>query len=64
MNRLRITLCRSVIGHPQDQKDTASVLGLTRFNRTVVRPDTPAVRGMIRRIGHLVSVEAVEEGEE
>jgi ribosomal protein L30/L7E len=30
----------------------------------VVRPDTPAVRGMIRKIGHLVSVEAVEEGEE
>jgi large subunit ribosomal protein L30 len=64
MSRLRITLCRSVIGRPQDQRDTASVLGLTRIHRTVVRPDTPAVRGMIERIGHLVSVEAVEEGEE
>ena len=57
MSRLRITLRRSVIGHPKDQKDTARVLGLTRVNRTVVRPDTPAVRGMVRKLHHLLSVE-------
>ena len=64
MSRLRITLRRSVIGHPKDQKDTARVLGLTRVNRTVVRPDTPAVRGMVRKLHHLLSVEEVAGDEE
>lgn len=64
MSRLRITLRRSVIGHPKDQKDTARVLGLTRINRTVVRPDTPSVRGMVRKLQHLLAVEEVAgEGE-
>jgi len=64
MSRLRITLRRSVIGHPKDQKDTARVLGLTRINRTVVRPDTPSVRGMVRKLHHLLSVEEVAGDEE
>jgi large subunit ribosomal protein L30 len=64
MSQLRITLRRSVIGHPQDQKDTAGALGLTRLQRTVVRPDTPSVRGMIRKISHLISVEEIDEGGE
>ena len=58
---LRITLRRSVIGHPRSQKQTARALGLTRLGRTVVRPDNPAVRGMIRAIQHLVSVEEIEQ---
>lgn len=60
MTRLRITLQRSLIGHPQDQKDTARALGLTRPRRTVVRPDNSAVRGMISKLRHLVSVEEIE----
>jgi large subunit ribosomal protein L30 len=66
MSRLQITLRRSVIGRPQDQKDTARALGLTRLNRTVIRSDNAAVRGMIEKIRHLVAVEAVaaeSEGE-
>lgn len=59
MSRLQITLRRSVIGHPQPQKDTARALGLTRLNRTVIRSDSAAVRGMIERIRHLVTVEEV-----
>lgn len=59
MAKLRITLMRSVIGHPQDQKDTARALGLTKLKRTVVRPDSPEVRGMARKIRHLVAVEEV-----
>jgi large subunit ribosomal protein L30 len=59
MARLRITLTRSVIGHPQDQKDTARALGLTKMNRSVTRPDRPEVRGMARKIRHLVTVEEV-----
>lgn len=61
MAQLRITLRRSVIGNPQDQKDTARALGLKKMNQSVVRPDSPAVRGMARKIRHLVQVEEIGE---
>ncbi len=61
MSRLRVTLRRSPTGNRQNQRNTARALGLTRIRGTVVRPDTPAVRGMIRTISHLVSVEEIEE---
>jgi large subunit ribosomal protein L30 len=64
MKRLRITLRRSVIGHPKDQKDTARALGLNRLNATVVRPDDPAIRGMARKISHLVAIEQVDAEED
>ena len=54
---LRITLVRSVIGYPQRQKETARVLGLRRLHQTVEHLDTPALRGMIAKISHLVEVE-------
>lgn len=60
MSQLKITLRKSVIGHPQDQKDTARALGLTRLSRSVMRPDSPSVRGMIRKISHLVAVQETE----
>jgi len=63
MSRLRITLKRSVIGNPKDQKETARALGFTKLNQTVVRPDNPCVRGMVTKIRHLVSVEEIAEGE-
>jgi large subunit ribosomal protein L30 len=66
MSRLRVTLRRSLIGHPKDQRETARALGLTKVNRTVVRPDNPAIRGMVAKISHLVRVEeaaADEKGE-
>jgi large subunit ribosomal protein L30 len=61
MSQLRVTLRRSLIGHPKSQRDTARALGLSRIGRVVVRPDTPAVRGMVRRVGHLVEVEEIGE---
>lgn len=64
MSELRVTLRRSVIGHPQDQKETARALGFTRLNQTVLHPDNPCVRGMIRKIRHLVSVETTLDGKE
>ena len=60
MSRLRVTLRRSLIGHPKDQKETARALGLTKVNRTITRPDTPAMRGMVEKIIHLVRLEEVE----
>jgi large subunit ribosomal protein L30 len=61
MSRLRITLKRSVVGRPKDQKETARILGLTRTNRAVIRPDNPAVRGMANKLSHLVSIEEIDE---
>jgi large subunit ribosomal protein L30 len=60
--KLRITLRKSTIGQQQDQKDTARALGLTRLNRAVVRPDNPAVRGMIQKLRHLVVVTEIPDG--
>jgi large subunit ribosomal protein L30 len=61
MSRLKVTLRRSPVGHPKNQGQTARALGLTRISRTVVRPDTPAVRGMVETIGHLVTVEEIDD---
>ena len=55
--KLKVTLVRSGINRRQDQKDTIVGLGLTRMHKTVVLNDTPAVRGMIRKVQHLVKVE-------
>ncbi|HUU54834.1 MAG TPA: 50S ribosomal protein L30 [Armatimonadota bacterium] len=64
MSRLRITLRRSLIGHPKSQKDTARALGLGRVGRTVVRSDTPAIRGMVNTVSHLVTLEQLDEDED
>ncbi|HEU5394313.1 MAG TPA: 50S ribosomal protein L30 [Candidatus Methylomirabilis sp.] len=56
--RLRITLVRSVIGHPRDQRVVVRALGLRRIRQTVTRQDTPVLRGMLTRVAHLVRVEA------
>jgi large subunit ribosomal protein L30 len=59
--KLKITLRRSPIGNKQNIKDTARSLGFTKLQQSVVRDDTPVVRGMIHRVRHLVEVETVEE---
>lgn len=54
---LRVTLVRSPIGYTKDQKATALALGLRRLNQTVEHRDTPALRGMLNKISHLIRVE-------
>lgn len=54
---LRVTLVRSPIGYSKDQKRTVQALGLRRIHQTVEHKDNPAVRGMIRKVVHLVRVE-------
>jgi large subunit ribosomal protein L30 len=54
---LRITLVRSPIGYDGRQKATVRALGLRRMHQTVEQADTPAVRGMLARVAHLVRVE-------
>ncbi len=55
--RVRVTLVRSVNGTIGKHRDTVRGLGLRRMNHTVELEDTPAVRGMIRRVDYLVRVE-------
>ena len=55
--KLKVTLTRSGINRPQVQKDTIKGLGLTRMHMSVEVNDTPAIRGMIRKVSHLVKVE-------
>ena len=57
---LRITQTGSGIGRPKDQKATLVGLGLNKLNRSRVVVDSPAVRGMISKVQHLVHVEAVK----
>ena len=54
---VRVTQVRSAIGRPQDQRATLVGLGLNRLRRTRELEDTPAVRGMINKVRHLVRVE-------
>jgi large subunit ribosomal protein L30 len=58
--KLKVTLVRSGTNRPQRHKDTIKGLGLTRLHKSVVLNDTPAIRGMIRAVSHMVTVEAVE----
>ena len=55
--RLKITLVRSAIGFDQRQKDVVRSMGLRRLHSSVDLPDTPATRGMILKVRHLVTVE-------
>jgi len=56
-NELRVTLVKSPIGYKKDQKATVRALGLRRMNQTVEHNDTPALRGMLNKISHLIKVE-------
>jgi large subunit ribosomal protein L30 len=56
-NKIKITLIRSSIARPGKQKVVLVGLGLRRVNKSVVRLDTPEIRGMINKVSHLVSVE-------
>jgi large subunit ribosomal protein L30 len=62
--RLRITQSRSEIGHPATLRRTLRALGLRGYQRTVEHEDTPQVRGMIRRVSHLVTVAESEANED
>jgi len=56
-NILRITLKKSIIGRPEKHRRVIQSLGLRKMNKTVVLKDTPTVRGMIRKVSHMLAVE-------
>jgi large subunit ribosomal protein L30 len=54
---LRVTYTKSAIGYQKNQKATIAALGLKKLGHSVQVQDTPAIRGMIRTVAHLVTVE-------
>ena len=54
---LRVTLVKSPIGFPEPQKRTVRALGLNRMHQTVEHKDTPALRGMLNTVIHLLQIE-------
>lgn len=54
---IRVTQIGSPIGRKKDQRATLVGLGLNKLHRTRELPDTPAVRGMITKVSHLVRIE-------
>ncbi|EYT51108.1 50S ribosomal protein L30 [Brachybacterium muris] len=60
MMQLKVTQVRSEIGGTQSQRSTLRGLGLKRIGDTVVKEDRPEIRGMIRAVTHLVTVEEVD----
>lgn len=54
--QLEITLVRSMIGRPPKHRKILKALGLTRVGKTVWQKDSPAIRGMIAKISHMVCV--------
>ncbi|MFP3947349.1 MAG: 50S ribosomal protein L30 [Longimicrobiales bacterium] len=59
--KLSVTQVRSRSGRPEKHRRTLEALGLRRHQRTVVLPDNPSIRGMIRQVEHLVEWHEVEE---
>ena len=56
MATIKIKQIKSKIGYPVDQKRTLEALGLHKISQVVEKEDTPDVRGMIRKVHHLVTV--------
>jgi large subunit ribosomal protein L30 len=61
MAKVKVTLKKSLIGRPETQRRTVRSLGLRKLNSVSVLPDTPAVRGQLHKVEHLISVEEVAE---
>ncbi len=55
--QIRIKYSKSAIGYNKEQKRTIAALGFKKLGQTITRPDTPAIRGMVARVAHLVTVE-------
>jgi len=60
MGRLKVTQRKSEIGGLRNQRETLRTLGLKRIGDVVVKEDRPEIRGMVRAVRHLVTVEEVD----
>jgi large subunit ribosomal protein L30 len=60
MAQLKVTQIKSKIGTKQNHRDSLRTLGLRKIRQSVVREDTPQVRGLVQTVRHLVTVEEVK----
>ncbi|MGB0175651.1 MAG: 50S ribosomal protein L30 [Owenweeksia sp.] len=60
MATLKVKQVKSKIKRPADQKKTLQALGLRKMNQVVEHKDTPQIRGMVRKVAHLIEVEEVK----
>ena len=63
MAKIKVTQVKSPIGRCHDQRETLIGLGLNKMHRTRELEDTPSVRGMIRKVAHLVKVDETGPGQ-
>jgi large subunit ribosomal protein L30 len=54
--QIKIQYYRSMIGYAKSQKDIVKSLGITKLNQTVTRPDSPAARGVVNKVPHLLRI--------
>lgn len=59
--KLAITQVRSLSGRPEKHRRTMRALGFTKHQQTRIHQDTPAIRGMLEQVSHLVEVRDAEE---
>ncbi len=59
--KLQITLKRSLIGRPENQRVIVKTLGLRKLHQSVLHNDNPEIRGMINKISHLLEVAEINE---
>lgn len=59
MGKIRVIQTKSIIGSPEYQRRTVRALGLKRINDSREHEDKPEIRGMIRKVNHLVRVEEI-----
>lgn len=60
MKKLRVTQLKSIIGYNVKQKRTIMALGLKHIRDSIIKKDTPVIRGMINKVSHIVKVEEIE----
>lgn len=60
MTKLKITQVKSTIDRSKRQKATIEALGIKKLNRSVIHDDNPVIRGMVKTVNHLVTVEEVK----
>jgi large subunit ribosomal protein L30 len=58
--KIEVTQIRSLSGRPDKHRRTLEALGFKRHQQSVIHDDTPAIRGMIRQVSHMVSVREIE----
>ncbi len=61
MPKVKITLIKSGIGYAEDQKATIRSLGLRKLHQSVIFEDSSSLRGMVKKIGHLIKIEEASQ---